>query len=122
VPRVPRRPLGGVAPAAQVEPDGALGQVDAALPADQLAHGAARPQGVRDAHLLGGVEVDARLDAPGLLVGEQTPGAERAAGAAAGEGRQAVGEVGRPPAADGLVADAQEFREVQLGVAQLDPP
>jgi hypothetical protein len=46
----------------------------------------------------------------------------RTAGAAAGEGRQAVGEVGGPPAADRLVADAEEFGELQLGVAQLDAP
>ena len=56
------------------------------------------------------------------LVGQEAAGAERAAGAAAGEGRQAVGEVGRPPAADGLVADTQDVREFQLGVAQLDAP
>ena len=55
-------------------------------------------------------------------VGQEAAGAERPAGAAAGQGRQAVGEVGRPPAADGLVADAQQFGEFQLGVAQLDPP
>ena len=87
-----------------------------------VAHGAARPQGVRDAGLLRGVEVEARLDALGLLVGQETAGAEGPTGAAAGEGRQAVGEVGGPPAADGLVADTQEVGEFQLGVAQLDPP
>src|SRR5262249_37737506 len=121
-PRVPAGLLGGVAPAAQVQADGALGQVDAAVPADQVAHGAARPQGVRDAHLLGGMQVDARLDALGLLVGQQASGAERAAGAAARQRRQAVGAVGGPPAADSLVADAQELGEFQLGVAQLEPP
>ena len=95
---------------------------DAELLADQVAYGAACPQGLRDADFLRGVKVDAHLDTLGLLVGQEASGAERAAGAAAGEGVQAVGAVGRPPAADGLVADAQEFGEFLFGVAQLDPP
>ncbi len=63
-----------------------------------------------------------RLDALGLLVGQEAAGAEGPAGAAAGQGVQAVGGVGGPPAADGLVADAQEVGEFHLGVAQFDAP
>ncbi len=40
--------------------------------------------------------------------------------AAAGQGGQALGGVGGPPAADGFVADAQQVSEFHLGVAQFD--
>ena len=68
--RMPHRFLGGITPATQVLPDGALRQVDADFPVDQLANGATGPQGVRDLQLLRGVVVDPLLDALGLLVGE----------------------------------------------------
>ena len=55
--------------------------------------------------------------------GRTASGPSRAAGRCGRrEGRQALGGVSRPPAADGLVADTQEVGEVQLGVAQLDTP
>jgi hypothetical protein len=112
--------LGSVTPAAQVLPDGSFRQVDAELLADQVTNGAAGPQGMRNAQLLRGVVVNAPLDALGLGVGQGTARAERPAGAAAGQRRQAVSGVGGPPAADGLVANAQQVSEVQLGVAQLE--
>ena len=60
------------------------------------------------------------LDALGLLVGQQASGTERPAAMAVGQSGEAVGDVGRPPATDGFVADAQKFCEFDLGVAQLD--
>ena len=88
--------------------------------ADQVADGPPRPQGVRQAQLVGGVGVDPLPDAAGLLVGEGPPRAEGPAGAAAGEVVEAVGLVGGPPAADGLVTDAQQVGEFDLGIAEFD--
>ena len=72
---------------------------------------------------LRGVVVDA---APGCArpaaSDRKRPEPSGPAGAAAGQGRQAVGGVGRPPAADGFVADAQQVGEFDLGVAQFDAP
>lgn len=55
LPGVPAGLLGGITPAPPILADGAFGQIDAELLADQVAHGTARPQGVRNPHLLGGV-------------------------------------------------------------------
>jgi hypothetical protein len=75
---------------------------------------------VRDAQLFRAVIVDALLDALGLLVGHQAAGADRPAAALAGQGAQALRGVGRPPTADGFVADSQEVGEVQFRVTQFD--
>ena len=77
---------------------------------------------MREAQRLGGVVIDPLADVAGLGVGEGAARAKWPARAATGEGLQALGAIGRPPAADGLVGDAQEVGEVQLGVAQLDAP
>src|SRR5262249_5662990 len=115
---VAARPLGGEVPAPQVQPDGAHGQGDATLPADQVADGAAvsQPRGAPQCLRAAGPEQ--LLDTGGLLVGEQAAGAERAARAVAREGIEAAGDVGRPPAADGLAGDPQEVGDLGLGEPQ----
>src|SRR3954451_24698359 len=72
--------LRGIAPTLEVRAHGPHGQVDAELLADQVAHGAAGPQGGREAQIFGAGAVEEPLDVAGLLIGQQAPGAEGASG------------------------------------------
>jgi hypothetical protein len=94
------------------------GRLDAELVEDQLAHGPACPEGRGDAQLLREVVVEESLDARGLLVVESGPGSRRPSGAVAGQGIDAAGLVGVPPARDGAVADAEDLGHLGVGVAE----
>jgi hypothetical protein len=55
-----------------------------------------------------------------LFVGQHSSGSEGPTGPPAGEGVDAIAAIGRPPSADGLVANAQEFGEFDFGVSEFE--
>ena len=113
--------MGGVAPAPKVGADGAVGDLDAEALADQVADGAARPQGVRQAQVFGTVSIDLGADLLGLFVGKQSAGAERPAGAPSRQGLEPLGLISGPPPANGFGAHAQQVGEFDFQVAEFDP-
>jgi hypothetical protein len=111
--------LRGIAPPLEVRAHGPHGRVDAELLADQIAHGAAVPQGGRDAQVFGAVVVEERLDVAGLLIGQQAPGAEGASGPLLRQRVRPLRGVGRPPTAHRLARDPEQVRDVGFGEARL---
>ena len=109
---VAARPLGREAPATQVEADRPHRQFHGALPADQVGDGAATPQRGGDAQFLGLVGAQQELDVFGLGFGQGAARADGATAAFMGQGVEAAADVGGPPVADGLAADAQEVGDV----------
>src|SRR5208337_1929273 len=113
------RHLDRVAPPPEVLADGPHWHVDPKLFADQVGDGPAGPQRRGDPYLLGALLVKDRPEPRRLAVDEGATGANRAAGAFAGEGFHAVLGVGGPPPRDGLPGEAKQFRHLDLGEAQL---
>ena len=113
------RHLGRVAPPPEVFANGSHWHVDPIFLADQVGDGPAGPQRRGNSHVPGAFLIKDGPEPRRLAVVEGATGADRAAGAFAGESLQAVLGVCGPPPRDGLPAEPKQFRHFNLGVAQL---